>query len=87
MFLELMEMVCSTSYHTNLLYNTIINSLLHLDLEISKDEITCSKIIGRGSFAVVMTGEWNGTEVAVKIIYRIPFHSLIVRTLTPLIVF
>ena len=45
-------------------------------MEIDKDEITLGKMIGRGSFAIVMTGEWNGTEVAVKAI-NLPLETVV----------
>ncbi|KAL8140555.1 hypothetical protein V2J09_006576 [Rumex salicifolius] len=49
---------------------------LHLDeLVIPWNEIALKERIGSGSFGTVHRGEWNGSEVAVKILMEQDFHA------------
>ena len=45
-------------------------------LVISEKEITLGEKIGQGTFGEVYKGEWQGTEVAVKVI-RLPENDLL----------
>lgn len=47
---------------------------MHIELSIPMSELVFGDIIGRGNFAVVRKGTWNGTDVAIKTI-EVPSHN------------